>query len=157
MMEKIIDLIKGQVMKTVGAETGIPEEKKAETVETTTASLIDGLKKYATPENLSSLKSMLGMGQTHEAAATAQSADMASGLESNVVNALTSKVGLSSSVAQKIATAVIPAVMSLFKKKAGDSDSGFDIGSMLSSLTGKKGEGSSVMDTIGSIFGGKDR
>ena len=160
MLEKIMDLVKGQVMNTVDGNSEIPEDKKTETIETTTHSLIDGLKKYATPENLSSLTSMLGIGGQHQAAPL-QTNGMASGLEANVVSALTSKVGLKPELAQTIASTVIPAVMSLFKKKVDDdNEPGFNIGSLVSTLTGGKSGNSAssggVMDMLGGIFGNKD-
>ena len=156
MLEKIMDLVKGQVMNTVNGIPEIPEDKKTETVETTAHSLVDGLKKYATPENISSLTSMLGIGKSNTG--TAASGNMAGGLESSVVSALTSKVGLNPSIAQKIATTVIPAVMSLFKKKVDDdNEPGFNLQSLVGSLAGKGSGNSSggVMDMLGGIFGKK--
>jgi len=161
MFEKIMDLVKGQVAHTVKGMDKMPAGKKTETVETTAHSLVDSLKQYATPEHLSSLTSLLGIGGGHQAAQTdANPAHVAGGLESGVVSALTSKVGLSPSVAQKIAGSVIPAVMSLFKKKVDDdNEPGFNLGSLLGSLTGKgSGSGSSgggLMDMIGGMFGKK--
>jgi len=148
MFEKIMGLVKDQVMDTVD-KTGVPEDKKEATIETTANSLIEGLKKYATPQNLSQFTSMLGIGNK-EGSAT----DMSQSLESNVVSALTSKVGLNSAMAQKIAMMVIPAVMSLFKKKVDDdNEPGFNIGSLIGSLSSGNGNGSGkVMDLLGNLL-----
>lgn len=154
MLEKIMDLVKGQVMDTVNGMSGIPEEKKTQTVETTATSLLSGLKQYATADNLSSLASLFGGGKS-----MGGSSAMTGGLEKTVVSALTSKVGLNASVAQTIASTVIPAVMSLFKKKVNDdNEPGFNLETLLGTLTGKgstSSSGGGIMDMIGGMLGKK--
>ncbi len=103
----MLGLVKDQVAKSIGGINGIPAEKQSAVVETTASSLMSGLGKFATPAALGSL---LGGG----------SASATSGLSSSVVSALTSKVGLSPTVAQTIAGTVIPAVMSLLGKHVND-------------------------------------
>ncbi len=147
----MMDLVKGQVAKMVGGMDEVPANKRQAAVDATAGSLMDGLKKYATPDMLGSL---LGMGKSNAPAG----AKATSGLESGVVSALTSKVGLNPAVAQKIASVVIPAVMTLFRKKVDDkNEPGFDLQSMLGSLTGggAKSSGGGVMEMIGGIFGKK--
>lgn len=153
MLDKIMGLIKGQVENTVEGVSGIPEDKKEATVETTASSLLDGLKKYATPDKISQLASMLGGGSS-----SASSGEVAGTLQTSVVSALSKKVGLNPSVAQKIASAVIPAVMSLLKKKVGDDkDPGFNLQTLVGGLTGKDNgsAGGGVMDMLGSFLGKK--
>ncbi len=140
-----MDLVKGQVTKSVAGISGIPDDKKAATVDTTVHSLLDGLKKTATSGGISSLTSMFGAGGKSSG----------SGLESGVVSALTSKVGLSPAIAQKIATSVVPLVMSLMKKRvADDNEPGFNLDSIVGGLTGK-GSSGGIMNMIGGIFGKK--
>lgn len=151
MFEQIMSLVKGQVMDKVDGISGIPEDKKDATVETTTHSLLDGLKKYATAGNISQLVSMFGGGSS-----SAETNSLTSSLESNVVTALAQKVGLSPVVAQTIASKVIPAVMSLLKKKVGDdNEPGFNLETLVGSLAGKdKGSsGGGVMDMLGGFLG----
>lgn len=154
MLDQILDLVKGQVADTLGGMPGVPEEKKSQAVETTAHSLLDGLKQYATSDNLSSITSMLGLGGSGSGMGAAPQ-----GLESKIVSALTSKVGLSQPVAQKIASTVIPAVMSLFRKKVDDdNEPGFNLESLLGSLGGKNSGGSSgggLMGMLGGMFGKK--
>lgn len=160
MIDKIIDLVKGQVTNVVANDADIPEEKKQDTVHAATNSLMDGLKQYLTPDNIPALMSLLGKGATGTQGV--QTGGMLSGIETKVVAALTSKVGLKPALAQKIASTVIPAVMSVFSKKVNDEkDSGFNLSSLIGSLTGNKGaEGTSghtggLMDMIGGFFGKK--
>ena len=155
MLEKIMDLVQGEVSDKVKGMSEVPEEKKKEVISTTTESLVDGFRKYATPDNVSKLTSMLGMGGGSTSAAGMKG--MGSGLESGVASALTSKVGLSPSLAQKIAGAVIPAAMSLFSKKIGDdNEPGFNLKSLIGGLSGKnsaKADNSGgIMDLVGNIL-----
>lgn len=161
MMEEIMNLIKGQVEKTVASDMEIPKEKKKVTVETTTNSLIDGLKQYATPDNMSALTSLFGGGKLEDTDAVS----MSKGLESNMVSALTSKAGLSTDSAQKLAMIVIPAVISLFGKKISDKNApGFNIGSLIDTFTGTgKGKNKNsnplgnLMGMLGGLFGGNKK
>ncbi len=149
MFEKIMSLVKDQVESSIGSIPGIPEEKKAQTVETTASALVDGLKQHATGGNLSGLTSLLGIGKS-----APSSGGLAGGLESGVISALTSKVGISPAIAQSVVAAVIPAVMSLFKKKIDDpAEPGFNLQSLVGGLTG--GGGGGIMSVLGGLFGKK--
>ncbi len=145
MLDKMLDLVKGEVAKKVGGIDGVPAGKKSAVVETTASSLMDGLKKFATPDKLASLIGGGGGGSA------------TSGLTKGVVSALTSKLGLSPAVAKTIATKVVPAVMSLLKKNVDDpSNPGFDLSSMLGALGGgSKGSGGGIMGALGGLFGKK--
>ncbi|MCC8087992.1 MAG: DUF937 domain-containing protein [Rikenellaceae bacterium] len=155
MFEKIMDLVKNQVMDKVSGNNDIPEEKKEQTVNTATSSLMDSLKKYATSENLSSLSSMFGGGSSTDS--SRQKADsVKNGIQSDMISNLMSKVGLSQGTASSLASGIIPAVMSLFSKKIKDNNDGdFNIGSLLSGLTGDDNskEKNNVMDMVGNLFG----
>lgn len=155
MFEQMMNLVKGEVAKRVGGMDAIPAEKRSEVVSTATSSLMSGLKQYASPDNLSSL---LGIGGAKGGAG------MTSSLSSGVVSSLTSKTGLSSGVAQSIASSIVPAVMSLLKKNAsGSGQSGFNLQSMASALTGGAGSAAGglggklqgMLGGLGSLFGKK--
>lgn len=156
MMDKIIEMVKDRVFKTVDGMDEIPEDKRSATVDTATDSLVDGLKQYASPKNLSSLASLLGAGG-HPGESQPAAGGVMSGLESKVAGALASKVGLNPSVAQKIAATAIPAVLSLFKKKAKDNEPGFDISSLAGNPGGESDESQKggIMDMLGGILGKK--
>lgn len=149
MFNKITDLINEQVMRTVNGMSEIPEEKKSIAVDTTTNSLKESFQEFATPEKISILKAMLS------GEASTQSNNLMGGMGKNIVSALTAKVGLNPGASQQLASTVIPLVMSLFRKKTNDKESGFDIGTFLGALTGKSTENSSkesLMDKIGDMF-----
>lgn len=77
-----------------------------------------------------------------------------SGLQNSVVNALSEKLGLNKDIANSIASAVIPAIMSLFSQKANDpNDESFTIESLIGALGGKSGGG--LLGMLGGLFGNK--
>lgn len=162
-MDNILNLVKDQVMKTISEKVEIPAEKHQETVETTTSSLIDGFKEQITPGNMGELISLFGS-STGSADSIAGST-MAKGVQSTVVSALTSKVGLNQGLATTIAGLVVPAVIKMLTQKASDSsDSSFDMGSLLDAFTGgnKDGNASSggmggVIDMLGGLLGNKGK
>ncbi|MCD8071743.1 MAG: hypothetical protein LUE10_00885 [Alistipes sp.] len=160
MLENIISLVKNKVGDMIGSDADIPEDKKGQAVQATTTSLIEGLKDYATPENITSFASLLGTSGAHtENSSAIQKSNITQGLQSNVISSLTSKVGLDRGSAGKIAMMVVPAVIALFSHKANDrSDSGFNIGSIVNAFKGGASENSSsggegILEKVGSFFG----
>lgn len=160
MLENIISMVKDQVMDKISGTAEIPEDKKTEVAQTTTSSIIEGLKNQMTPDNISSLKSMFGAAAESPEADTEQIRQngIAQGVESNVVSSLTSKTGLNTATATKIAALVVPAVIALFARKAkSGSGSDFDVGSLVNAFTGgnssSSGSGKGIMDMVGNFFG----
>ncbi len=93
MFEQMLGLVKGQVSKSLSGIEGIPAGKESAVVETTTSSLMSGLKKFATPDKLSGLLGMVGGG-----GGGAKNTGVNT-IGTGVVSALTSKVGLNPAVA----------------------------------------------------------
>jgi hypothetical protein len=140
MLDQIMDLVKGQVTKSLGGIDGIPAGKESAIAETTAGSLIDGLKKNASLEGLGALLGGGGGG-------------MMDGLSSGVVKSLTSKLKLSPAVAEMIASKVIPAVTSLLKSKVDDdNEPDFNLESILGNLVG--GGGAAKSGGLGGLLGG---
>lgn len=147
MLEGIIDLVKDQVLPAITNNAEIPAEKKEAVVETTTSTIIDGLKEHFTPDNLSAITNLFAGG------GSTGGSDIVSGLQSSVVNALSEKVGLNKDTANSIASAVIPAITSLFSKKVNDpNDKEFSIESLMKAFSGK---GGGILGALGGLFGNK--
>ncbi len=147
MLEGIIDLVKGQVLPAITNNTEIPADKKEAAVETTTSTIVDGLKEHFTPDNLSAITSLFSGGSSG-------GSNIVSGLQSSVVNTLSEKVGLNKEVANSIASAVIPAIMGLFSQKVNDpNDKGFSLESLVTAFGGKSGGG--ILGMLGGLFGNK--
>lgn len=148
MLNEIINLVKEEALGAITNNTAIPADKKEAAVETTTSTIVDGLKEYFTPDNLSAITSLFSGG------GSAGDSSMMSNLQSSVVNALSEKVGLNKDVANSIASAVIPAIASLFSKKVNDpDDKGFNIESLMGAFGGKGGGG--ILGALGGLFGNK--
>lgn len=141
MINQLLDLVKGQVAKTIGGIDGIPAGKGPAVVETTTDSILGGLKKNASLDSIGALLGGGGAGNT-----------LVKSLASSVAGALTSKLKLSPALAKTIATTVVPAVVSLLQKKVGDkNEPGFNLESILGNLAGG---GKSASGGLGSLLGG---
>ena len=148
MLEGIVNLVKDQVLPAITNNAEVPADKKEAAVETTTSTIVDGLKEYFTPDNLSAITSLFSGG------GSAGSNSIVTSLQGSVVNALSEKVGLNKEVANSIASAVIPAIMNLFSNKANDpNDKGFDVESLIGAFSGKSGGG--LFGMLGGLFGNK--
>lgn len=153
MLDHILDLVKDQAMRVISGNSDVPAEKKDAAVETTTSAILDGLKSNITPDNISVVTNLLGLTSNNNA-----SNKIVDSIQGSVISSLIEKVGLSKSVANTIATTVVPALMSLLSKKNADKNDSFDIGSLIKSVTGgddSKKSGGGLLDALGGLFGGK--
>ncbi len=156
MLDNILELVKDQVLPAIAGNNEIPAEKKDAAVETTTSSILEGLKDQLIPDNLTEVMNMFG---GNSPVSNFGNSAMIQGVQSTVSSALTNKVGLNSTLATTIAATVVPAVISLFTKKVGDdNEPGFNIESLIAAITGGKGgnsqSGGGILDMLGGLFGG---
>lgn len=146
MLDNIISLVKEQVTKTITESNAISDDKKDAAIDATTSGILNGLKSEINPSNISSI-----MGLFNNESAASESA-LSESVQKSVVSALSSKIGLDSGTANSIATAIIPALLSLFAKKSNDPNDSFSIESVLHSLAGSSGSGG-ILGKIGKMFG----
>ncbi|MDL2215356.1 hypothetical protein LJC00_04125 [Dysgonomonas sp. OttesenSCG-928-M03] len=156
MLDNILELVKDQVLPAITGNNEIPADKKDAAVETTTSSILEGLKDQLIPDNLTEVMNMFS---GNSPVSNFGNSVMVQGVQSTVSSALTNKVGLNSALATTIASTVVPAVISLFTKKVGDKDEpGFNVESLIAAITGNKGGGSQsgggILDMLGGLFGG---
>jgi uncharacterized protein YidB (DUF937 family) len=144
MLDEILDLVKEQALGAV-TDAGVPADKRNAAVETTAASIVEGLKDTVSLDTIPSLIGLLG-GGSH---AVAASNPVVSSIQNTVVSALSEKVGLNKTMATTIATTVVPALISLLSQKSNDPDDSFDFGSLIRSFTG----GDSGGGFLGGILG----
>lgn len=143
MLDSIIDLVKNEALSAITNNSGVPADKKDAAIETTTSSIVDGLKNQLTPDNLSNIISLVGGG-------SGSSDSLSGSLENSVVSALSQKVDLNANVAKSIASVVIPAIMGLIAKKNDDPNDSFNLESLAKSLTKDKG---GILGALGGLFG----
>lgn len=147
MLDSILNLIKSTVSKEITGDM-VPQEKQQQTVDTTAHALVDGLQQNLSAGNIGHLLDMV-KGQTD-----ASHNPVAGKLQNNVVHSLMQQVGLSQSAAGRIAAVVIPAVMKLLAGKTKEmKGKGFDVESLLHSLSGKEGDQTNLLQNIGKMFG----
>lgn len=144
MLDNIINLVKEEALKSITNNADVPADKKDAAIETTTSSIVDGIKNQLSGGNVTDLIGMF----TGDSKASNSLTDS---IQTSVITSLIEKVGLNKGVANTIATTVIPAVMSMISKKNNDSNDSFDIGSIIESVSGGKKGG--LLDAIGGIFG----
>lgn len=145
MSDKIFDLIKENVSKAISSEVSVPENKQQQTVDVTAHALASGLKNNLSLNNISDLMGLFGGGSS------SAGNPVVNNIESTVVNALVSKVGLSQSLATTIAATVIPVVMNAFKSKVDDpGEKDFNLKSIVESLSG--GGNNGILGSLGKLF-----
>jgi len=149
MLDGILDLVKEQALGAV-TRAGVPAEKKDAAVETTAASIVDGLKNNISLDNISSLAGLFG-GSSSSSAVTASN-PIVSSIQNTVVSALSEKVGLNKTMATTIAATVVPALIGLLSKKSNDPNDSFDFGSLIQSFTGGSSEGGLLGGILGKFL-----
>lgn len=161
MLDNILNLVKDQVLPVVQNNNEIPEDKKNDVIETTASSFMDGLKDQLISSG--GISDMIGglLGGSGSKGKSSNPLDnfgnsvMVSGIQSTVASALSSKVGLNSSLSKTIASAVVPLVFNMMKSKSNDSNSGFDLTSLLGMLAGgsnDKKDDSGLLGKLGGLF-----
>jgi len=142
-----------ELLKLVGSEAGeqiinnpqIPNENNDAAINTTTESIMDGLKGQISSGNGADVLSLLG-GQSG-----IQGNPLVGSLTGNVTNSLMDKLGISNPVAKQVAAALVPVVIGKLVSKTNDpNDNSFDINSIFGSLTG----GKSDQFNLGGLLGG---
>lgn len=147
MLDSIINLVQGEALSVITNNDNIPADKKEAAVEATTSGIIDGLQSQLSSSNISNMLDIFGGG----GGGGGSSSSLTSSIQSSVVSALTQKVGLSPSVANSIASVVIPAVVGLISNKHNDSNDSFNLESLVESFT--KNEGGGILGAIKGLFG----
>ena len=147
MLDSILNLIKTTVSKEITGDM-VPQDKQAQTVETTTQALADGLRQHLNGGNIGHLLDLL------KGEKTPADNPVVGNLQSNVVSSLMQKVGLPQNVAGRIATAVIPAVMKMFSGKAKEMEGqGVDVKSLIHSFSSTDGSKTNLLESVGKMFG----
>lgn len=133
MLDNILNIVKDKASDAIFSNSAVPQDKKQQTVETTTRALADGLKQNLHIGNLSQLSGLFGGGNASSAN------PLMNNIQTTVANELTQKVGLSPVIATTIAATVVSAVMKAISGKVNDpNDKGFNLESLVNTFTGGK-------------------
>ncbi len=147
MFENLLNLVKENAGEAIVNNPAIPNEHNDAAIETTGNSIMNTLKSQASSGNMDQLMSMF-KGGTPDA-----SHPVVNSVSSNVVTDLMGKFGIDQNAASGIASKIIPQVMSKFVNKTNDpNDSSFDIGGIMSSLTGGGGAAGGIGGMISNFL-----
>jgi uncharacterized protein YidB (DUF937 family) len=147
MLENLFNLVKENAGDAIINNPAVPNEKNNAAIQTTTDSIMNGLKQQIAGGNLDSLTSLLS-GQSNVASHPA-----VSNINQQVISDLMAKLGISNSAAVSIASSLVPLVLSKLVKKTNDpNDSSFDLPGILGSLGGGGNLGG-LGGLIGGLFG----
>lgn len=145
MFDELLKLVSNESGEQIINNPEIPNEQNNAAIETTTGSIMDGLKSQISGGNGADVLSLLG-GQSG-----IQGNPLVGNLTANVTSSLMDKLGVSNPVAKQIAASLVPVVIGKLVNRTNDpNDSSFDINSIFGSLTGGK---SNQFDLAGLIGG----
>lgn len=144
MLDQLINLVEQNAGSAIIQNKAIPDQHNQAAIKTVAEQIFNGLKGQASQGNVQQLASMFQGGTA------AASNPIVKQLISSAAGALASKYGVSSQVAQSMASSLLPTVMSQLVKKTNDpKDNSFDLGGIMKSVTGNNSF------DLGSLLGGK--
>ncbi len=153
MLENLLNLVKEFAQDNVVENPDVPNEQNDEVVAEATNAVASGL------------QTALANGQGQEvldlfnskSSSQVMSSPVAQNIQGGFLDSITSKLGINKNVAIGLATTLIPIVISkLVKRSADPNNSSFDIGGIISSLTGGGGNsgGGGIGNLISQFTGG---
>jgi hypothetical protein len=150
MVDKLLDLVKEHAGNAVVNNPAVPNAKNGLAIQSIADGILSGLQQQAGGKGFGNIVGML-------ASAGNVKPTVVGGVQQSVVSALTQKTGLGSGISQSIAAQIVPSILnSLSHKSADASNSSFDIGGILSSLTGGKTAGLDIQGMIDRGIGNGD-
>ncbi|MFT4063114.1 MAG: hypothetical protein QM642_12245 [Edaphocola sp.] len=156
MFEEILNMIQQGAQSSVVDNHEVPNEHNEAIINEAHNAVTNGLQSLAQSGNLQAL----AQGGTDVQALSGNPA--VQNISTGFMDSITQKFGISKSTAAMIASAVIPMVLSKIMGKAQNSGvqssgGGFDLGSILGSLTGggnQPASGGGLMDTLSKVGAG---
>ena len=147
MLEELFSLIKEQGNDTVINNPAIPNEQNNAVLADATHSVASELQGVLSGGGLQSVLSLFSNGNNNSGGSSLLNNPIVSNIISNFTNKLTTNHGIAPDQAGGIANNLIPSVLSNLISKTNDpSNSSFDIGSIISSLTGGAQNGGGGFD-----------
>ena len=147
MLENLLNLVKEYAQENVVDNPGVPNEQNDEVVAEATHAVAGGLQNALANGQAEDVLALFNS----KSSAQVMSSPVAQNIQGGFLDSITSKLGISKGVAIGLASTLIPIVISKLVKRSSDpNNSSFDIGGIISSLTG--GGGNSAGGGIGSLI-----
>ena len=155
MFEQLMQIIQQSGQQAVVENADVPNENNDAILNEAQNSITSSLAQLQSSGELNTLKDSFERDPS-----TAQSHPAVQNISNNFMGSIMEKFGLNKGTAATIAAAVIPMVLSKIMNKGGGQQAGggFDLGGLLSSLTGggnaqpgAQAQGGGIMDTLSSL------
>jgi len=153
MLENLLNLVREYAQDNVVDNPGVPNEQNDEVVAEATHAVAGGLQDAIANGQGEEVMALF----QSQSAAQVMSSPVAQNIQGGFLDNITSKLGINKNVAIGLASTLIPIVISKLVKRTNDpSNSSFDIGSIISSLTGGNGNagGGGIGNLISQFTGG---
>lgn len=161
MLENLFNLIKEQGQEAVIENPVVPNEQNNAVLASATSSVAEGFQGVLAGGGLSDIMSMFGGTQNSAASSNGLSGLINNPIVGNIISSFTNKLtnqhGIAQDQASGIAGNLIPSVISkLITRTQDPNDSGFDMNSIIGSLTGggTQGGGFDLQGLLGKFGGG---
>jgi hypothetical protein len=155
MLENLLNLVKEYAQENVVENPDVPNEQNDEVVAEATNAVASGLQDALANGQGEDVLALFNS----KSPAQAMSSPVAQNIQGGFLDNITSKLGINKNVAIGLASTLIPIIISKMVKRTNDpNNSSFDIGSIISSLTGgggnNAGGGGGIGDLISQFTGG---
>ncbi len=145
MFDQLMTLVQQNTGNDILNNSVIPNEKNHEAVETVTRSIFDTLKNAVQSGKVNEVMQLFHNGDNNVTASP-----LTQHMQSNLIDNLVQKFGLSNTQAGSIASSAIPAIVSKFVHKTNDpNDNSFHLSSILAHLGGSSFDVSSLLNNMG--------
>lgn len=152
MLDKIINLVRENAGPAINNEPTIPPDKKEQAIEATGTSIQEGIQHSLQKGNIKDLLNMFS------GRADVSNNPVTSEVNNSFQQQMTNKVGLSSSQAGGLASAIIPMILSKLVNRTNDpNDKSFDIQDIFNQLSGGKTSGMDMGALLNKFKGGLDQ
>lgn len=161
MFDQIMELVRQHGQQAVVANPAVPDEHNEDVMKEASATVAEGIQERYQQGGPGAVQQLLEGAQSGNA-----DHPEVQQLSSRFAGNIASKFGIPANAAHAIGASLIPMVLRMFSKKTGAGTGGFDIGSLLGSLTGgglgnmgakfgldRNQDGKTDLDDLKSMFG----
>lgn len=152
MNNNILNLVKQFAGDSIVNNPDVPQEKNESAIQSVSQGIFDGLKQEATGGGLTDILNMFKSSGN-------VSNSLSENVQDSVISSLMEKIGIKNTTAQKIASSIVPMVLSSLSKmgkNSSGSNSGMNVQEILNSLTGGKTNGVDIQGFLDKNMGGND-
>ena len=155
MLDSLLDAVKGEIISTVQEKTGLGKQEAEQTVPLARESVSEGITGALTGGNLGGLLDMVKGAAGNSGGGGLLQNTVFQGIAAKFIHKLTGQLGLSESMAQKVAGLALPIIMSKLagRTQAAGSTDDIDKGSLMDVLG--LDAGGILGNVAGSLLGGK--